>query len=132
MNGPSFRSGWAGVSVGAGSDGSVVRPACPINWDHRTTDALLRSGYVFDKYSADIFPERNRDRIADEAPECCKIRSLASGEERVIARESLQHSSLSQTDRAVLFGVSEASVPVTKTLSSNRRAWSVPFHSSVH
>src|SRR5579859_2706204 len=81
--------------------------------------------------SCDRSPETDGHRVPDQPTERLDLDLLTFGNEGVVARKGLDQRTFAQRNRAVLLGVTEASVAEAKKLRGDRRRRFVPFHTSV-
>ena len=79
----------------------------------------------------DYLTEAHGDGVANETAKNTEPDRLVGSNKLVLWRECLKDRGLPEGDRAVLLGVAEASVPIPKSLSSDRRARSIPGHATV-
>lgn len=70
--------------------------------------------------------------IAYESPKDIESHTFAISEKAIRLRKNLQECRFPQCDCAILFGVSEPSVALSKALCCYCRGWCIPFHASIY
>jgi hypothetical protein len=82
--------------------------------------------------TTDRFPQLRRHSIAYQHSHFIEGKSTIFRNERIRCRERLKYRGLSERDGTVLFGMSEATVPIAEALRRHCRGGFIPRHATIH
>src|ERR1700735_3877172 len=87
---------------------------------------------MLDKTQRNCFANSDRDRVTYQSSEDAESNLFSIWEETIRRREGLKNSRFAQGDCAMLCGMTETPVSITKTLGCNCWRWSIPLHAAIH